>query len=83
MIFSDFICSEKQDFSQTHRIRIEKTSGTAGEGAMITAEVPHLSGKATEWSGEIAFPAADQTEGERIKKHILTGLRWITEAYGS
>jgi len=78
MIFSDFICSEKQDFSQTHRIRIEKTSGTAGEGAMITAEVPHLSGKATEWSGEIAFPAADQTEGERIKKHILTGLRWIT-----
>ncbi|MBW2739140.1 MAG: hypothetical protein JRE64_09910 [Deltaproteobacteria bacterium] len=78
MIFSDFVCSDKQDFGQTHRIRIEKTSGTAGEGALITAETPHLSGKITKWSGEIAFPAVDQTEGERVKEHILTGLRWIT-----
>jgi len=78
IIFSDFICLEKQDFSQTHRIRIEKTSGTAAEGALITAEAPHLSGKITKWSGEIAFPAADQTEGERVKEHILTGLKWIT-----
>ena len=78
MIFSDFVCSDKQDVSQTHRIRIEKTSGTAGEGALITAEAPHLSGKTTKWTGEIAFPAADQTEGETVKKHILTGLRWIT-----
>jgi len=78
MIFSDFICLDKQDFNQTHRIRIEKTSGTASEGALITVEVPHLSGKTTKWSGEIAFPAADQTEGESLKKHILTGLRWIT-----
>lgn len=78
MIFSDFICLDKQDFSQTHRIRIEKTSGTAGEGALITVEVPHLSGKTTKWSGEIAFPAVDQTEGERVKEHILTGLKWIT-----
>lgn len=78
IIFSDFICLDKQDISQTHRICIEKTSGTAGEGALITAEIPHLSGKTTKWTGEIAFPAADQTEGERIKEHILTGLRWIT-----
>ncbi len=78
MIFSDFVCSDKQDFGQTHRIRIEKTSGTAGEGALITAETPHLSGKITKWSGKIAFPAVDQTEGERVKEHILTGLRWIT-----
>jgi len=78
MIFSDFICSDKQDFSQTHRICIEKTSGTAGEGALITVEPPHLSGKITKWSGEIAFPAVDQTEGERVKKHIITGLKWIT-----
>lgn len=78
MIFSDFICLDKQDFSQTHRIRIEKTSGTASEGALITAEVPHLSGKTTKWSGEIAFPAVDQTEGESVKKHMLTGLKWIT-----
>ena len=78
IIFSDFICLDKQDFSRTHRIRIEKTSGTAGEGALITAEVAHLSGKRTKWSGKITFPAADQTEGERLKEHILTGLRWIT-----
>ena len=78
IIFSDFICLDKQDFSQTHRICIEKTSGTAGEGALITAETPHLSGKITKWNGEIAFPAADQTEGERVREHILTGLKWIT-----
>jgi hypothetical protein len=78
MIFSDFTCLFKQNLGQTHRIRIEKTSGTAAEGALITAEAPHLSGKITKWSGEIAFPAADQTEGERVKEHILTGLRWIT-----
>ena len=78
MIFSDFICLDKQDFSRTHRIRIEKTSGTAGEGALITAEVPHLSGKTTKWSGEISFPANDETEGERVKEHILIGLKWIT-----
>jgi len=78
IIFSDFICLDKQDSIQTHRIRIEKTSGTAGEGALITAKVPHLSGKTTKWSGEIAFSVANRTEGERIKEQILTGLRWIT-----
>ena len=78
MIFSDFICLDKQDSIQTHRICIEKTSGTAVEGALITVEVPHLSGKTTKWSGEIAFPAVDQLEGERVKEQILTGLRWIT-----
>jgi len=64
MIFSDFVCSDKQDFGQTHRIRIEKTSGTAGEGALITSETPHLSGKITKWSGEIAFPPWTRLEGK-------------------
>jgi hypothetical protein len=80
MLFSDFICTEKPPFEMQkfHRIRINRESGTADEGALITVETPFESGAETCWKGEITWTSQSREKAEEVRNQVLTGLRWIT-----
>jgi hypothetical protein len=84
MRLSDFDLNPPEHRSglTTHRIQIEKTSGTADEGAFFNAEALFLSGQIMDWQGELSYPASTREEAEALRDHILVGLRWIC-AYGS
>ncbi|RJQ59467.1 MAG: hypothetical protein C4530_09190 [Desulfobacteraceae bacterium] len=78
IVFSDFICSgDARDCTKLHRIKIEKATGTAQEGALITAEIPYASGEISDWKGEALFAAPCEKEAQDLKSKILIGLRWI------
>jgi len=81
--FSDFVLAENPvDTHRSHRIKIEKITGTTTQGALICAETPFKSGKQSDWEGVISFPACDETERKTIENSVLIGLRWIT-AFGT
>ncbi len=80
MVFSDFICMDMDAgaaLSKNHRIRMDRVTGTADQGALFTCETPFKSNGKTQWKGEISYPAADAAEAGRIREHVEAGLKWI------
>ncbi len=80
MLFSDFVCTEESisQMQRFHRIRMNRITGTAEEGALICMETPFESGAETQWKGEIIWSSENREQGEKVRDQVLAGLRWIT-----
>ncbi|MBK9316277.1 MAG: hypothetical protein IPM55_18845 [Acidobacteria bacterium] len=82
LIFEDFLGETSSESDNLTRIKIDNQLGSVKKGMLQVMEAPWSSGEAVEFTGSISFFAQDQTEGDNIRSHIETGLRWIT-GFGS
>jgi len=80
--FSDFVCSEQTTDQRLFRIRIDRELGSVSQGAYQVIDAPFAAGQPVSFCGNVRFIARDDTEAERIQRHIELGLRWTT-AFGA
>jgi len=76
--FSDFICKEKKETRDLHRIKMDEEKGTVKKGALLIMETPFAPGEKADFYGTISFIAKDEEKANEIKGYIDKGLRWIT-----
>jgi CRISPR/Cas system CSM-associated protein Csm3 (group 7 of RAMP superfamily) len=77
--FSDFVAREGDRHGVKHRIRIDRRTGTADDGALQFIESPFAAGEPVEFRGEVSWFAEDAlAEARRLEE----AFRW-TNNFGA